>query len=127
MEIVNKKHKEITSNQRIDMAAYFKIESDKAVYFSAAACIDFGIIPGLYMHFVNDGHLWFFYCNNEKDGFKITGRKGKNCALICDASFVNLLKKRMLICEGTKFPVVLSNSKFNGQHFVQIQFSKPIG
>ena len=55
METINKRHEAITSNQRVDLAAYFKLESEKAVYFSAGAANEFGLIPGLFIHFVNDG------------------------------------------------------------------------
>ena len=35
METINKRHEAITSNQRVNLAAYFKMESEKTVYFSA--------------------------------------------------------------------------------------------
>ena len=126
MEIINKRHEKITSNQRIDLAAYFKIESDKAVYFSAGAATEFGLSGGLYLHFVNDGDRWFFYCNSDKDGFKLISRPGKKATLICDASLVRLIKNRTKCSISTKFLITETNNKLEGQGLLEINFNKII-
>lgn len=124
METINKRHDEITSNQRIDLAAYFKLESEKAVYFSAGAANEFGLIPGLFIHFVNDGDKWFFYCNDDKDGFKLISRPGKNSTLICDASLVKLISKRTKVSIGAKFLITDTKSVLKGTGLLEINFNK---
>lgn len=125
METINKLHKEITSNQRLDLAAYFKISNDRTIYFSAKAADDFGLFPGLYMHFMNDEDRWYFYCNNEEDGFKIIERLEKNSVIICSKSLVHLIIKRMNISIGTRFPIELTANKLKADHMMEINFRKP--
>ena len=126
METINKRHDAITSNQRVDLASYFKLESDKAVYFSAGAGFEFGLIPGLYIHFMNDGDKWFFYCNDDTDGFKLIARPGKNSVLVVSASLVKLIQKRTCCSIGSKFLVTRTNSVLKGQHIIEINFNRLI-
>ena len=125
MEIINKKHDKITSDKRVDLAAYFKIETDRNLYFSAGASREFGLNAWEFMHFINDGDRWLFYTNSEPDGFKITIRAGKNAKLICDASLVALIKKRMFISEGTKFLLRATDAKMGESKVIEILFNKP--
>jgi len=78
------------------------------------------------MHFQNDGDRWYFYCNTDTDGFKITGRQGKNSAILCDASLVQLIKKRTGIEYSDKFLVEEMQVKFNQFQLTQICFHKPL-
>lgn len=126
MELINKRHGDITSNQRVDLAAYFKMENERVVYFSAGASIAFGLMSGLYMHFQNDDDRWYFYCNDDTDGFPLISRSGKNSILICDASLVKLICKRTKKTIGTKYLIQSLNSRFKGIQLMEILFNKPL-
>lgn len=127
MELINKKHENITEKTRLRLEAYFKIENDRAVYFSAGAVINFGLVPDLFIHFQNDEDRWYFYCNSDTDGFKLCslGGRGRNATLIWNKSLVNLILKRTLVSIGSKFPIKLTNCKFNNDHLLEINFKKP--
>jgi hypothetical protein len=126
MELINKTHDRITSNQRIKLAAYFKIRDSKSVYFSAGAVLKYGLFPGLYVHFQNDGELWYFYTNKENDGFRLLKRDNKNAAIICDASLVNLLYERVKCSTAEKYLIKLTAAKLSGNHILEIDFKNPI-
>lgn len=126
MELINKTHDRITSNQRIKLAAYFKIYDTKAIYFSAGAVHKYSLLPGLYVHFQNDDDYWYFYTNNEKSGFRLIKKYGKNCAIICDASLINLICERTKCSIGEKYLIKLTAAKLNGHHILEIDFKNPI-
>lgn len=127
MELINKKHENITEKTRLRLEAYFKIENEKCVYFSAGAVINFGLVPGLYVHFQNDDERWYFYCNDDTDGFLLTsiGGRGRNATVIYNKALVNLIKKRTLVSFGTRFPVKLLKHKVNNSNLFEINFQKP--
>jgi len=125
MELITKKHEEITSNQRVDLAAYCRI-NEKHLYFSAGACINFGLVPGLFIHFQNDEQKWYLYGTTDTDGFELIARPGKNSAIICDVSLLKLMMKRTGVSVGSKFPIQKINAKLNGSQLLEINFNKPI-
>lgn len=126
MEIINKQHEDITTNQRVHLAAYFKVRDLKSIYFSAGAAKKFGLSGGLYVHFMNDGDRWYFYCNSESDGFQLITNSHKNSVLICDASLVNLFLKRTRTSLGCKFLIQLTPNKLKGSPVMEICLNKPI-
>lgn len=127
MEIINRRHEEIFANQRVKLSAFFKVEGNrKSLYFSAGAALQFGIIPGLRINFINDEGEWMFYCDGNKDGFLLIGRKNKNSALICDAHLANLFLKRTKTSPETKFPITLTKSEINKNPIFKININKPL-
>ena len=127
MEIINKSHHQIRSNKRVDLAAYFKVErSKKAIYFSTGAADQYGIMPGIRVNFINDDDDWFFYCDNNKDGFLLTNRSGKKAGLLCDTSLVHLFLKRTRTSPETKFPITLTKNEVYGCPVFKIELNKPI-
>jgi hypothetical protein len=127
MELINRKHNEISEKTRLRLEAYFKIYDEGSCFFSAGAVINFGLSPGLYVHFHNDELNWYFYCNNDSDGFKLSAAsgQGRKPVLICNKSLVNLIRKRTGCIIGTRFPIKLTSAKQNGDHLLEINFGKP--
>lgn len=110
MELITRFHKEIKQNTRLTLRSYVRLDK-KMLYFSAACNVDLGIVPTLYAHFVNDDDRWFFYINEEKDGFYLTEMNGKNSCAVINTSLSELFKKRTRCSIGCKFPVVATGSK----------------
>lgn len=125
MEVINRTHDKITSNKRVDLAAYFKIESEKALYLSSGFA-DGEINPYHFIHFINDDERWLFYCNEDNDGFTLTQRKPKKCLLICSASLVALFIKRTKHSVGSKFLIRKTESVKNDAPIFEIMFNKII-
>lgn len=127
MELINKKNDKITAKTKVDLDVYLKIEHELSILFSAGAAIKFGLVPGLFIHFQNDEDRWYFYCNTDKDGFQLCsiGGKGRKGIRVSNKALVNLIRKRTLVSIGTKFPVILTNCKFNNHHLLEICFNKP--
>lgn len=125
MQIINKSHDEITSNRRVDLAAFFKIEANlKTIYFSAAAADKFGIIPGVMVNFINDDNDWYFYCDSNHDGFLVK-EKGTRASVIFDSSLISLFLKRTQTTPGTKFPITLTKNDVGGCPIFKIELNKP--
>lgn len=125
MEIINKSHKKITSNTRIDLASYIRIDK-KTIYFSAGAVMEFGLQKGLSVNFINDDDQWLFYCDTNEDGFKLIERLNKKALLICDASLVNLFVKRTRMSLPCKFLLKELKSRLNGIPLVKIEILNPL-
>ena len=123
MEIINKQHEDITFNQRVELAEYLRVEK-KEFYFSAACNLNLGIIPGLFMHFINDDDRWLFYLNSEDDGFKTIARSGKNSALVVNVSLCSLFLRRTRCGAGTKFPIKKTEAKINNNPIYEILINK---
>jgi hypothetical protein len=127
MELINKKHEDISEKTRLRLEAFFKIADDSSCVFSAGAVINFSLLPGLHVHFQNDENLWYFYCNTDPDGFKLSpaSGQGRKPTMICNKSLVNLIIKRTHAGVGTRFPIVLTKSKVAGCHLLEIKFNSP--
>jgi hypothetical protein len=125
MEIINKRHEQIFKNERVELASYIRFdESGDKIYFSAGAAREFGLQPGLTAHFINDENHWLFYCDDDKDGFKLFGRKNKKAIEIFNASLVNLFVKRNRVHLPSKYPLKLSNAKLDGKQLIEINLNK---
>jgi len=110
MEIINKRHDDISSNRRVDLAAYMRLD-DKILYFSAACNFQLGIISGLNIHFINDDDRWLFYLNTDKDGFELCSIHNKNSCMVISASLCALFRKRTKCYNGSKFPIIMTQAK----------------
>ena len=126
MEIINRLHEDIFANQRVALEAYFKVETTKNILLSAGASLKYGLIPGLYIHFVNDENKWYFYCNGDNDGFRLLNRPNKNSVIICNSHLVTLFLKRTSCQIPCKFPLRLTKAKKDGCSLIEIQTNKPI-
>jgi len=128
MELINRKHESINEKTRLRLEAYFKIADDRTVIFSAGCVIKYGLTPDLYVHFQNDEFRWYFYVNNDPDGFKLrpASGQGRKPVAIDNKSLIDLIKKRALISTGTRFPVSVTKSKLKNDHLFEIEFHKPL-
>jgi hypothetical protein len=94
MQAINRKSKEVILNGgRSVQRTYISIESNRRLYFARAAALLCGIELGLYIHFLNDGHVWRFYINDDPDGFKITPVNSKGGFHISSSGLVNMILK----------------------------------
>lgn len=50
---------------------YIKIKEGEKIYFTKAIVMLCGLKAGEYIHFLNEDNEWFFYSNDNQDGFKI--------------------------------------------------------
>lgn len=123
MEVINKKHKDILHNVRVELACYMKVDT-RNLYFSAGCNFELGIISGLFMHFVNDGDRWLFYLNDDQDGFAISAKKGKSSCSVNNASLCALFLKRTKCSLGNKFPIVISEQKIKDCPLYEILINK---
>lgn len=96
------------------------------MFFSAGACREFGIQPGLFLHFVNDGDKWYFYCNDDKDGWALLGKEGKTSARIANASLIQLFLKRTGRAIPCKYRLMLTGSKMKGCALIEIMLNQPL-
>lgn len=127
MELVNVKHEFICEKTRLRMTPYFRLNGDESVYFSSAAVEEYGLFPGLYIHFQNDGDRWYFYCNNDTDGFLLChqARRGKGASVIWNKALVKLFLKRSDVDLDKKYPFILTNAKLKSDHIFEIDFRNP--
>lgn len=125
LEIINKKHKYITVNTRVELANYIRVEL-KEFYFSAGCNVNLGIVPGLFMHFINDEDRWLFYVNQDKDGFPLLERKSKKSLLITNSSLSVLFFRRTRCSVSAKFPIKLTEAKMKDCPVYEIMLNKPI-
>lgn len=123
MEIINRTHKDITQNTRVTLSDYLRVEK-KEFYFSSGCNIHLGIIPGMFMHFINDDDRWLFYLNMDNDGFETLERKGKNSCLVINSSLSNLFFNRTRCSQGIKFPIIKTSAMINKCPVYEILINK---
>ena len=126
MEVINKKHKSITVNQKLNVFTFLKVHNIKQIYFSTTATKEFGLSEGLYAHFVNDGDQWFMYFNTDTDGFALSVQKGRNVSIFNQA-LIQLFLKRTNHKAPSKFPLRLTGTKHEGHHLIEIMHKQPMG
>jgi hypothetical protein len=93
MNVINKKSTEVIGlsgyNQR---NTYITVE-DKRIFFTKAVMLMCDIQPGIFIHFLNDGSEWAFYCNDDPDGFRLTGLGSKSGLHLSSVGLVTMLRK----------------------------------
>ena len=120
MEIINKKHKEITVNKTVGGKTFIKFHNEKQIYFSITAVRELGLGPGLFLHVVNDENKWFFYVNNDNDGFPLTQQSDRNTLDIFNQALIHLFIKRTNHSLPCKFPLRITGHKKDGHHLIEI-------
>jgi hypothetical protein len=123
MEVINKRHDDISSNRRVDLAAYMRLD-EKILYFSAACNFELGIMGGLNIHFINDDDRWLFYLNSDKDGFLLCNVHNKNSCMVISTSLCLLFRKRTKCAIGSKFPIVMTKAKKEDAPIYEIMINK---
>lgn len=126
MEIINKKHKDITVNKSLNGKTFIKFHNEKQIYFSITAVKELGLGPGLFLHAVNDENRWFFYVNNDNDGFQLTQQSDRNTIDIFNQALIQLFLKRTNHRLPCKFPLKLTGNKQDGHHLIEIMHNHPI-
>ena len=120
MEIINKKHKEITVNKTVGNRIFIKFCNEKQISFSLSACREYGLSEDLFLHIVNDENKWFFYVNNDPDGFKLHQQPKRTTLDIYNQALVHLFIKRTQHTLPCKFPLSLTGNKQDGHHLIEI-------
>lgn len=126
MEVINKKHREITVNKTTGIKNFIKFHNDKQICFSITAAREFGLSPGLYMHVVNDGDKWFVYFNDDQDGFALSQQPNRNTVDIFNMALIKLFMKRTSHALPCKFPLRLTGTKKDGYHLIEIMHNRSI-
>lgn len=127
MEIINKKHKEIFKN-RNNGKRFIKFQSDKTIYISSKAVIDFELRAGLFLNFINDNDVWMFYADENKDGFQLFDRfdgLGKNMYIFSNP-LISLFMKRTRCSLPCSFLLTKLDSKVNDCPLIKIEINKPL-
>jgi hypothetical protein len=120
MEIINKRHEDLELSRRTESTPYINFNTSKQILFSVHAVRKFGLCAGLYVHFVNDDDLWFFYVNDDKDGFEIFSREGKTNTFLYNAHLVSVFLKRTGKQLNTKFILEETKAMKNGCKLIKI-------
>lgn len=128
MEIINKGHQEITEREKISLVPSIRFGFNNTITFSAKAVKDFGLKEGLTVNFINDENEWWFYCDNNEDGFRINERKSRSRkdVYIYSGSLIVLFLKRTKMSCPVKLLLTETNAKKNGCTLIKIETNKPI-
>lgn len=126
MEIINKKHEEITINRMINLKSYIRFQDKIRLYISAGACKEFGITKDLKLNLINDDNEWLIYFDNSNDGFELFSRKNRGDLNTNNASLIHLFINRTKCGLPCKFPLQLTKSKYEGHHLIKIEINKPL-
>jgi hypothetical protein len=123
-EIINKKHKAIDFNHRLNQSVFVKF-MPKEIYFSAQAGRKFKFKAGNYIHFINDGERIYFYQNDGKDGFKLIQRTTKDSFMVMDVSLVRYLVKQKNFTMPQSFHLSWREAKIQDSRLIEIEFNNP--
>jgi hypothetical protein len=126
MEIINKKHEDLRLSRRTESTPYINFNTAKQILFSVHAVRWLGLNEGLYVHFVNDGDDWYFYVNDDKDGFEVFSREGKTNMFLYNAHLVSLFLKRTGWPLRSKFLLEKTQARVKGSQLIKIHTQKRI-
>lgn len=135
MEIIDKKHDAITVNKTVNQSSFIKFHTDKEIFFTGMAAKKYGLKSGLYVHFVNDDDQWLFYVDDNPDGFELSPKAVGNryeksrikTMAIYNQALIRLFLKRTRCSLPCKFPLKVTESRYNGKQLLKIEINKPIG
>lgn len=95
MEIINKKSIAIKNNTGRSLQRYWIVVYNGNIYFTVAIVRDCGLKVGEYMHFLNEDKKWYFFTNDDKDGFVITPVKTKGGVNVNNSALCRLIRRSM--------------------------------
>lgn len=100
--------------------------SERQIWISHEAVNRFGLTPGKYLHFLNDGKEWSFFQNDDPDGFYIqhNGKASSNALMITSRPLIQLFLKSTGFKPGTWLYLLESGIEFKECRVVQIVTNK---
>lgn len=125
MEVINKRHSDIEFKKKLDNVPYINFYNENEIHFSARAVEKLKILIGTYAHFINDNENWFFYVNNDKDGFSIQASNRRYATCICNGSLVRLFLKRTGREVPVKYPLTITKMEHETNPIFKIELNKP--
>lgn len=125
MELINKKHPEIVEGKIGKHACYMSIHHDR-IYFTQIAAIRFGLQPGKYLHFINDGRCWQVLQNDDPDGFELMPDRKKNCkaVFLCNRPLIRKFMRSTGFKDGTRLYLLKTDAHHNGASIIEIVTNK---
>jgi len=126
MEVINKNHSSILFNKRLEKVAYINFYNENEIHFSSCAVRDLKIRIGSYVHFINEDDEWFFYINNDKDGFCVQDSNRRNNVSIYNGSLIKLFMKRTGRTWPVKYPLKETKMEQHESMVFKIEINKPI-
>lgn len=128
MEVINKSHEDISKGEKLYLPAFIKFGENNTVSFSAGAVKDFGLTEGMYVNFVNDGNEWWFYCDNNKDGFLLSARKDakRRQLYVYNGSLISLFIKRTQMSCPVALKLSATKAYQNNCALIKIEINKPL-
>lgn len=124
MKLINKKHPAIIELKR-KSECYMSV-SDRQIWISHEAANRFGLVPGKYLHFLNDGREWSFLQNDDPDGFFLqhNGKPSSDALMITSRPLSNMILKTTGFPSGTWLYLLESGVEYQGCKVVQIVTNK---
>lgn len=124
MNLINKKHPAIIEAKR-KSECYMSV-SERQIWISHEAVNRFGLIPGKFLHFMNDEKEWSFFQNDDPDGFFLqhNGKPSSNAVMITSRPLIQMFLKSTGFKPGTWLYLLESGSEYQGNRIVQIVTNK---
>lgn len=126
MQIINKKHQDISSSKRSDQICYIYFYNKQEIHFSAAATKEFNLRIGMFVHFINEEDYWYFTVNKDEDGFKLQESNRRNAVAIYNSSLVKIFSNATHCSVGTKFLITKTKMEYFGKEVYKIDINHPL-
>lgn len=97
--------------------ASLKIKSEDYIYFNKSAVDELGLQAGKFLHFVNDGTLWYFHINEDPDGFCLVRHDKRHPGLqLSSRGLIKMMCKSMNVKKGYSFTLekILTHTENGG-------------
>lgn len=124
MNLINKKHPAIIEAKR-KSDCYLSV-SERQIWISHEAVNRFELMPGKYLHFLNDDREWSFLQNDDSDGFLLqhNGKASSAALMITSRPLIQMFLKSTGFKSGTWLYLLATGNELNGCKIVQIVTSK---
>ena len=102
MNVINRKSKEVIESTAFKLKHIYVTMEEYRLYFTGGAVCFCELKAGEYVHFLNDGVEWRFYCNDDPDGFQLTPIRSKPGLHLTSAGLINMIRKSTGFKTGRK-------------------------
>ncbi|MFL5810050.1 MAG: hypothetical protein ACJ749_11055 [Flavisolibacter sp.] len=126
MIVINKNHPDILANATGKNYVFVSIRNGNDFYFSSAAARQFGLKAGKFLHFLNEGKQWFFYQNDDSNGFMLNkdSKESSNALRVVNKPLVEMFRKTVVNGGYVKFFLIKASMKHKDQELVEIITAK---
>lgn len=126
MQVINKKSHLIAAYKGKQNKDFRIRIEDRRIVLSQSTCLANRFRAGQFLHFMNDGPLWYFFVNDDPDGFKLVKvERSKGSLEFFSGAAVHLIRQVTKSLMSMCYPVEETKMEKGERPVFKIRLDKP--